>query len=439
MMIPSTATTTTTRIYGTQVTEEEDNNGGPLSSLSSDKLLGILVLLTVPIAWGTYTPVVKYLYAVKPAVPGFVFSACYYALAAATMSTLVAINSSGDSSSDGEEARTTIENGKIKSNGGSIPIQGGLELGSYLFIANCLQVIGLQTVPSDRAGFLVQFTTVMVPFVEALFAGNLLQVPIRTWLACVFAFLGLFVMGLDGRAELASDPVSALLAAVSSFSQGDYLILGAAVLYTLHVVRLGSYARETTPLRLAATKASVETVFSLLLLSFLGSLAPLAGQSTGLLGFAADSGKEIISFYSSFGEGISSGSIPMSALFPAIGAVLWTGWVTCAYTIYAQSFGQAKVSPTNANLIYTFQPIFTALIAFLLLGETMGPAGVVGGSIIAGSVFVVATASFSEESTSDSIVEIQSLESDRSILDVDGVTVEDTEEEEPMSEVVNRR
>lgn len=297
--------------------KDDEENNGPLSNTSSDKLLGILVLLTVPIAWGTYTPVVKYLYAVKPAVPGFVFSACYYALAAVTMSTLVAINS--------DESASETADWDGASDRQIIPIQAGLELGSYLFIANCLQVIGLQTVQSDRAGFLVQFTTVMVPFAEALFAGNLLKVPIRTWFACVFAFLGLFVMGLDGRAELASDPVSALLAAVSSFSRGDYLILGAAVLYTLHVVRLGSYAKETTPLRLAATKASVETVFSILLLLVLGSLTPLAGQCTGLLGFAADSGKEITSFYSSFGEGISSGSIPLSALFPAIGAVLWTG------------------------------------------------------------------------------------------------------------------
>ena len=29
---------------------------------------------------------------------------------------------------------------------------GGWELGSYLFIGNGLQVVGLQTVPADRAG-----------------------------------------------------------------------------------------------------------------------------------------------------------------------------------------------------------------------------------------------------------------------------------------------
>jgi hypothetical protein len=200
-----------------------------------------------------------------------------------------------------------------------------LELGSYLFVANCLQVVGLETVESDRAGFLVQFTTVLVPFAEALFAGSLLTVPLRTWFSCVLAFLGLFVMGLDGKAELASDPISALVFAFSSFTRGDTLILGAAVLYTLHVVRLGTYAKETTPLKLAASKATVETILSVLLVLGLGSLAPLAGQQSGLLGFGAETGKEITSFFSSFSEGIANGTIPRTALLSALGAVLWTG------------------------------------------------------------------------------------------------------------------
>ena len=34
----------------------------------------------------------------------------------------------------------------------SITTRGGLELGSYLFLGNGLQVVGLQSVPADRAG-----------------------------------------------------------------------------------------------------------------------------------------------------------------------------------------------------------------------------------------------------------------------------------------------
>jgi drug/metabolite transporter (DMT)-like permease len=60
------------------------------------------------------------------------------------------------------------------------------------------------------------------------------------------------------------------------------------------------------------------------------------------------------------------------------------------YSIYAQSFGQRRVDPTDANLIYTIQPIFTALFAYFLLGETLGPAGFVGGSLIGVAVYLIA-------------------------------------------------
>jgi drug/metabolite transporter (DMT)-like permease len=211
----------------------------------------------------------------------------------------------------------------------------------------------------------------------------------------MLAFVGLFVMGLDRR--VVSDPLSTFVTALSSFTRGDALIIGAAALYTLHVVRLGVYAKETTPMKLAASKATAETIFSVLLVGGLASLSSVLGEGSGLLGFASSTGTEIVNFFSSFKTGLTNGSLTLPVLMPAIGAVFWTGWVTCAYTIYAQSFGQSRVSPTGANLIYTFQPIFTALFGWLLLGETMGASGFVGGAIIAFSVYVVASASFDEE------------------------------------------
>ena len=63
--------------------------------------------------------------------------------------------------------------------------------------------------------------------------------------------------------------------------------------------------------------------------------------------------------------------------------------VTVAYTIYAQSYGQSRVRPATANLIYTTQPICTAIFAWFLLGESLGPAGYIGGSLIGFAVLLV--------------------------------------------------
>jgi hypothetical protein len=130
-----------TRLHATP----EDNP----SPASSERNLGILVLFSVPLAWGTFEPAVRYVYTIEPAVPGFVFSVGYYLVAALSLSALAGLSMLRDEQdSDGNE------------NVPSLPIRGGIELGIYLFLGNGLQVLGLKTVPSDRAAFLLQLTTV---------------------------------------------------------------------------------------------------------------------------------------------------------------------------------------------------------------------------------------------------------------------------------------
>jgi drug/metabolite transporter (DMT)-like permease len=315
-------------------------------SNTSQQLIGTLVLLTVPLSWGTYVPVVRYLYAIQPPVPGFVFSACYYALAAATTTSLAILQSRSS-----DAPRALHREGLRNSQQSFLPLTAGIELGLYLFVANCLQVVALRTVESDRAGFLVQLTTVMVPLAEALLARSLSSIPGRTWMACIAAFGGFFIMNLDGKDDInfVEEPIPSLLGTISSFSHGDFLIMGAAVLYTLHVVRLGSYARKTTPMVLAASKATAESIYSFLLIAVVVSLShlfsgdPGAMDYDGLLFFTIETGREIVAFFDSFGAGVDDGSISSSTLVPAFCAVLWTGWITCGYTVWAQSFGQSRI------------------------------------------------------------------------------------------------
>jgi drug/metabolite transporter (DMT)-like permease len=210
-------------------------------------------------------------------------------------------------------------------------------------------------------------------------------------------------MGLDGQGDLqAGFAVDTLVASSSSLTQGDVLIILAAVAYTFHCIRLGRYAKETSAVKLAACKATTETALSLALVFGLVAYAGSAVDPRGgMLSYAAEEGKDISNFVTFMSEGISSGSVSQSMLRPAIGAVLWTGWIPCAYTIYAQSFGQSRVSPTDANLIYTVQPIFTAIFAWGLLGETLGPAGYLGGALIGTAVYLVAVSGENDEERHD--------------------------------------
>jgi drug/metabolite transporter (DMT)-like permease len=382
-------------------------SAGIAAAAAADRKKGLLILLTVPFAWGTFEPAVRYVYSIDPPINTFIFSLAYYTVASLS---LVAAASLASSRASSQDATEDVNQDDVDDDNDGLgdkksalvwPIQGGLELGTYLVVGNTLQVLGLKTVPADRAAFLLQLTTLFVPVLDAVFQRSFQAVTARTWIACVVALAGVGAMGLDDGGG--GDSVSAstgelspqrLLDVFSHLSSGDAFIIAAALAYTFHCLRLEGYAKKTSAVKLAASKACVETFLSaltvagLILYSQNAGATDSSGQGNieGLEAFLKTSGQDITSFVGSFDDYLT---MPSSVWIPAVGAVLWTGLVTVAYTIYAQSYGQRRVNPTTANLIYTFQPVCTAIIAWALLGETLGPAGYVGGALIGSAALIV--------------------------------------------------
>lgn len=364
-----------------------DNGSESKDSSAYDKGLGLVVLLTVPLSWGTYAPIVKSIYELEIPVPGLVFSAAYYFIAAVTLSLLTLLSSDVVTEKSKDVGDFMLTN-KSSNQSTSPQLSGGIELGSYLFIGNCLQVVGLKEVPADRAAFLVQLTTIFVPIAAATFAGNFSAVPIPTWFACIIAFLGVIIMGLDSPnvddLSLLSTS-SDLFKGGLSFSSSDFLIILAALAYTMHVVRLSTYAKSTSPLGLAASKATVEAGLSI------GLVAVLLNVGTTKIDFLNELSSDVQNYFSIVQSQIASGSFPPVGSEKAIAAVFWTAWVTCAYTIYAQSYGQRRVSATDANLIYSVQPVFSAFFAWALLDEQLNIFGYIGAFLIGCAVWIVAS------------------------------------------------
>jgi drug/metabolite transporter (DMT)-like permease len=376
------------------------------------RTIGILVLLTVPVCWGTYGVVVKFVYQLQPPVPGLLFSAAYYSVAAVTLLFLSALSSQQkhllttenkevecpkaiDSSSFSNDYSTTKWDSMIP-----VQVTGGLELGSYLILGNALQVTGLQTVPADRAAFLVQLTTIIVPILQAIFARSLKSISARTWIACFIAFFGVVTMELDGRFDISTaksviQPLDILYGIPPlSLEVGDILLILSSVAYSFHVLRLQKYATQMKPLTLATSKAVVESVLSVLMVLFLFFL-----YDPTITSFSNSMSKDVVDFFS-VATSESNFFSSLDQTRELVGAVLWTGIITCAYTIYAQSFGQQRLKPTEASLIYSSQPIFSSIFAFFFLGETLGPLGVIGGAMVAAAVAFVALTPLAPEKTS---------------------------------------
>ena len=219
------------------------------------------------------------------------------------------------------------------------------------------------------------------------------SISVRVWTASVLALAGVGVISLDGRVDPSSgiDNLSPDLMDFS-LSGGDLLIVGAAVFYTFHCVRLELYAKTTSAVSLAFTKAVTEMSLSLVAavsLVVCSSVLSSDDEDNAVISSCISSGNSIKAFVSDFLNTLLQSEAGANVL-AAAAATTWIGLITVAYTICAQSYGQKYVKAATANLIYTTQPLYTAFFAWLVLGETLGRLGYSGGVLILLAVLLVA-------------------------------------------------
>ena len=66
----------------------------------------------------------------------------------------------------------------------------------------------------------------------------------------------------------------------------------------------------------------------------------------------------------------------------SLGAVAYLGVVTTALTTWLQAVGQRTVPGPQASLLYTMEPVWASLFAWLIAGESFGPTGWAGAALI---------------------------------------------------------
>lgn len=319
-------------------------------------LKSVLVLLTVPILWGTFAPCIKYMdsldISLRP--PVLLFNAVSAAVTAVvlwfskTLQRSRLKQESLEELSQNNDAPESMQLSTAKPPFLSLKAMAGLELGLWLFLGSITQLFGLQLIMASRAAFLVQTTTVIVPLLEAALQGR--KVPKKVLAACLLASVGLALMSFTGGGGGLELGVSSLIQNWKGPSTGDFALLAAAFFYSLHVVRLGYYAPKLNPLSLSEAKAQGELALSV---AAVGFAAAFCGQAPVFTGYV---------------ERLSA-DVPALQLVAAV--IMWCGAATSPYTKWAQSFGQQKVKPSEANLIYSSQPLFSLAFAALILQETL--------------------------------------------------------------------
>ena len=202
----------------------------------------------------------------------------------------------------------------------------GLALaGTYVFYG-----YGITRTSLSNAGFICALPVVFTPLLDFLFRGTRLKRKL------LFA-MALCVFGL------------ALLTLNESFrpQSGDLLCLGVALCYAMDLLITDQAVHDPAvdPLTLGVCKVGVVGVITLVLSLF-----------------------------------IETPRLPQS---PAVwAAALFLGIFCSGIAFVIQSVQQQYTTASHVGLIFTLEPVFSAIVAFLLAGEVLLPRGYLGAALM---------------------------------------------------------
>eukprot|EP01026_Neomeris_dumetosa_P055725 TRINITY_DN5076_c0_g1_i3.p2 TRINITY_DN5076_c0_g1~~TRINITY_DN5076_c0_g1_i3.p2 ORF type:complete len:399 (+),score=36.97 TRINITY_DN5076_c0_g1_i3:1264-2460(+) len=217
-----------------------------------------------------------------------------------------------------------------------------LELGCWLFGGYQAQALGLATTTAARGAFTGTFTVLAVPILVGL-SGR--KIPFSTWLAAVVAIFGVGLLTTSG----------------GDFDVGDGWCILSAILFGVHKFRT-----ETITARFKSETQDLIAV-QLLVLALLSSVftLPLLIENFSSISSIQDIASQV-------------SGLPWPAL-------LYMGFATTAFTLWIEMESLKEVSAPLAALIYTAEPLWGAMFAWILLGERWGATGWVGAALIISS------------------------------------------------------
>ncbi|KAK9867587.1 hypothetical protein WJX84_010689 [Apatococcus fuscideae] len=246
-------------------------------------------------------------------------------------------------------------------------LEAGAELGLISAAANAATLLGFEDTLAARGAFLLRTSVMFTPILAAV-AGR--QTPRAVWLGAGTAFVGGLLIAGDDLSSQGQHSSSLL-----SLSGGDAMLIIAALLWALQIVRQGRLAPQYPPIALAANQLGFMALGLGLWLALTAAGDVWNGQS-----------------WTAVWPGASNPTAWLIALWPAIfpwglGGVL-------------QLRAQTMVSPSLTNIVLATDPLWATLFSALLgTGEQrLGFQGWLGGAAI---VLACITASQGESSPAE--------------------------------------
>ena len=210
----------------------------------------------------------------------------------------------------------------------------GLILGVFLFAGYAFQTIGLLYTTASRAGFITGLSVILVPIFSAFF---LKMIP--NWFTTIgvgFAAVGLYLM--------------TMIQTTSQFQFGDFLVFFCAIAFALQIVFTGKFAPRYSVLPLTWIQISVVGILSFIFAFFF--------EDPSIISFDLFQNPEVIT------------------------ALIITSVFATVFAFVAQTMLQRYTTATRVAIIFSMEPVFAALTAFIILHEVMTNWSIIGSLFI---------------------------------------------------------
>lgn len=200
-----------------------------------------------------------------------------------------------------------------------------------LFIGFATQTAGLKFTSASHSGFITGLLVIFTPIFQVIIEKKF---PNRgVWFGVILVTIGLYFL-VNPSSEISGDVLF-----------GDLLTLLCAIVYAIYIVYLDIASRETDIYQLTFYQFLTVVVFSFASAPFFET--PYLTSDTDL----------------------------------------WTALVYLAVmativTTFIQTRFQKDTTPAKAAVIFTMEPVFSAVLAFFVLNEMIGLTGIFGGTLI---------------------------------------------------------
>jgi drug/metabolite transporter (DMT)-like permease len=203
-----------------------------------------------------------------------------------------------------------------------------------------LQTTGLAHTAASVSGFITGMYVVFTPVLAALLLRS--RIGALTWAAVLLAITGLGVLTLG---DASSGDV------LGGLGYGEALTLVSAMIYALHIVGLGAWSNARDALGMSIVQCLVIAVICT------AAAAP--------------------------------GGIELPQTGGDWASVVYMALVAGAAALLAQTWAQAHLPPTRTAIIMSMEPVFAAVFAVLLGGESATGRMLGGGALVLTAMFIV--------------------------------------------------